>query len=196
MRGALAPSLRPTRALGLYAFVFGVAALALVAGAAAGLRLVLQPAPRHDHAAQANLGRPIPTSFGWVSVNQVVRLQGPNAAELVRFRNGVEAVQVSLTLTNLEGRGLTLSADQFDLRVDATGALIAPGIWALPYHPPTGAWAGKALFRFVVPRHGALSFVFRDPGRRRPTSIALGHAALAPAATLNLDSHPGHGSYP
>jgi hypothetical protein len=185
---------RPAKALGLYAFVFGVAALAVVAGATAGLRLVLQ-SPHHDHV-QTSLGRPIPTSFGWVSVNQVVRLQGPNAAELVRFQNGVEAIQVSLTLTNLEGRKLALSADQFDLRVNATGALIAPGIWSLPYHPPSGLWAGKALFRFVVPRHAALSFVFRDPGRRLPTSIAIGHAASAPEASLNLDSHPGHGSYP
>lgn len=195
MSGALAPSARPTRALGLYAFVFGVAALALVAGAAGGLRLFSEPSAHGDHA-QASLGRPIPTSFGWVSVNQVHRLRGPNAAELIRWRTGVEAIQVSLTLTNLEGRKLTLAADQFDLRVDATGALIAPGIWSLPYHPPRGQWAGKALFRFVVPRTASLSFVFRDPGRRAPMLIPVGHVSSAPEASLNLDSHPGHGSYP
>jgi hypothetical protein len=188
--------MRRPRALGLYAFVFGVAALAVVAGAAAaGLRLLTEPAAQHEHA-QTNLGRPIPTSFGWVSINQVHRLRGPNAAELVRFQNGVEAMQVSVTLTNLSGRQLTLSAAEFDLRVDATGALIAPGIWSLPYHPPRGQWAGKALFRFLVPAHGSLSFVFRDPGRRQPMLIPIGDAASAPEASLNLDSHPGHGSYP
>jgi hypothetical protein len=193
--GALAPSVRRTRKLGLYAFVFGVAALAVVAGAAAGLRLFAEPTAQHEHA-QANLSRPIPTSFGWVSVNQVNRLRGPNAAELVRFEYGVEAIQISVTLTNLAGRKLALSADQFDVRVDATGALIAPAVSSMPYHPARGQWAGKALLRFLVPAQGSLSFVFRDPGRRAPMLIPIGHVAAAPEASLNLDSHPGHGSYP
>jgi hypothetical protein len=181
--------------LGLYAFVFGIAAMAVVAGAVAGVRLVAQPSAHGEHV-QSNLGRPIPTSFGWVSVNQVVRLGGPPAAELVRFRNGVEAIQVSVTLTNLDGRRLRLSADQFAVRVDVTRRSIAPGVWSLPYHPPTGMWAGKALLRYLVPRHAALSFVFRDPGRVRPISVPLGHAGAAPEASLNLDNHAVHGSYP
>jgi hypothetical protein len=192
--GAFAPSVRPTRALGLYAFVVGVAALALVAAATGGLRLLAEPAA-HNHAHTA-VGRPIPTSFGWVSVNQVVRLRGQNAAELIRRQPDVEAIQVSVTLTNLEDRKLKLSADQFQLRVDATRARIAPGIWSLPYHPPRGQWAGKALLRFIVPADASLSFVFRDPGRRLPVLIPVGEVGSAPEASLNLDSHPGHGSYP
>jgi hypothetical protein len=83
------------------------------------------------------------------------------------------------------------------VRVDVTGQLIAPAIWSLPYHKPRGQWAGKALFRFVVPNDGStLSLAFRDPGRRRPMLIALGNVDTAPEAKLNLDSHPGHGSYP
>jgi hypothetical protein len=192
--GALAPSVRPTRALGLYAFVLGVAALAIAAGAAGGLRLLAGP-KAHDHP-PADIGRVIPTSFGVISINEVVRLRGPNARELIRKQTGVDAIQVSVTLTNLNGGRLPLSADQFDLRVDSTGALIAPGIWALPYHPPRGIWAGKALFRFVVPDNALLSFVLRDPGRRDPMLISLGHVSSAPEAPVNLDSHPGHGSYP
>jgi len=191
---AVAPSVQPPRARGLYSFVLGVSALAIVACAAAGLRFFGEAHQHND--AQPNLSRPIPTSFGWISINQVHKLEGPNAAELIQFRNGVEALQVSVTLTNLAARNLNLAARQFEIRVDGTGALIAPAISSLPYHPSTGTWAGKALFRFVVPRHAPLSFVFRDPGRRTPVAISIGHAGAAPEATLNLDSHPGHGSYP
>lgn len=194
MSGVLAPSVRPPRAVGLYALVFGIAAMAVVAGAAAGLRVLAHPA-HHEHA-PSHVGHVIPTSFGNVSINQVVRVRGPNARELIRSMKGVEAIQVSVTLTNLEGRRITLTADQFDLREDGTGNLFAPGIWSLPYHPPHGQWAGKALFRFVVPDRALVSFVFRDRGRRAPLLIPLGRIDAAPEASLNLDSHPGHGSYP
>jgi hypothetical protein len=51
--------------------------------------------------------------------------------------------------------------------------------------------------RFIVPNQAFLSFVFRDRGRRSPILIPLGRIDAAPEeASVNLDSHPRHGSHP
>jgi hypothetical protein len=188
---------RPARALGLYAFVFGVATLALLAAVAA-LALARQgrtepvaaaPAPAY---APSQVGRPFPTSFGVVSVDQFVTLRRPNGRALIASQPEQEGIQVAVTLTNLGNPPLALSTRMFGVRVDATGSRVAPAISSLPASV-SGQSARKALFRFLVPNVGSqLTLVFRDPGRQRPLLIDLGRVDTARVIPLNLDIQLSH----
>jgi hypothetical protein len=197
--GALAPTVRPTRALGLYAFIFGVAAIAVLSGAAA-LVLAVQgrtdivAAPPAPKVAPSQLGRPVVASFGVVSVDQFVKLRRPNGGAL-RGLTGREAVQVAVTVTNLRGSPLTLSARMFRLRVDAAGPAIAPTVWNLPETVMRQS-ARRALLRYVIPRaESLLTLAIRADGRRPPVLIALGRADAAPVIPLNVDLHVTDGQH-
>jgi hypothetical protein len=198
--GALAPSVRPTRALGIYAFIFGVAAVAALSGVAA---LVLAVRGRTDTAAAppaakvapSQLDRPVIANFGVVSVDQFVKLRRPNGGALRGLTGRREAVQVAVTLTNLRDSPLTLSARMFRLRVDTAGPAIAATVWNLPDTVRRQS-ARKVLLRYVVPSaESLLTLAIRADGRRPPVLIALGRADAAPVIPLNVDLHVSNGTH-
>jgi hypothetical protein len=178
-------------------FVFGSAGLAVISAVAA---LALQSGTesaavaRVPRSAPSQFGRPADASFGVVSVDQFVKLRRPNGGALPGL-NGGEAVQVAVTLTNLRGSPLTLSARMFRLRVDAAKPAIAPTVWNLP-DTVSRQSARKALLRYVVPSaESMLTLAIRADGRRPPVLIALGRADAAPVIPLNIDLHVSHGKH-
>jgi hypothetical protein len=165
----LAPSVQPPRALGLYAFIFGVAALALAAGVAA-VRLAAEgpppPAPR--------LGQAIPTSFGVISVDQVERLAASNP-DRRKLAPEQSELQIALTTINVLDRSVPYSRDQVSLRLGRDGAPIPVKSASIHSGKLKGSTAFRSIFRFVVPNGPSELWVaFRDPSRSRPILIELG----------------------
>lgn len=191
MSGAFAPSVRPTRAPGLYAFVFGVGALALLVGAVGLLNAVRG----HDVAeavavaaapSPSQVGRPIRTSFGVVSVDQVgtLKVRGVPAGKIV--------VQVAVTMTNLGRRPLPLASSQFSLRLGGDGPIVGVRNATLAEDQLGAGTARKTLLRFVVPRQRARLFLsYRDPRRERPVVIDAGSATKAATGPAVVSVHPG-----
>jgi hypothetical protein len=165
---ALAPSVQPTRALGLYAFIFGVASLALLAGVA-GLRLVTEgPPPPAPH-----LGQAVSTSFGVISVDQVERLAASNPDQR-GVTPGQSELQVALTMTNLLDRSVRYSRDQVSLRIGKNGSPIPVNSASIHAGELRGSTAFRTISRFVVPADASDLWVAFADGDRRPILIKLG----------------------
>jgi hypothetical protein len=181
----------------LYVFLLGVAGLAAMSAVAA-LALQGDPGsaavPRVPKPAPSQVGRPFAASFGFVSVDQFVKLRRPGGGAL-KGLTGREAVQVAVTMTNLRGSPLALAARMFRVRVDPAGPSIAPTVWNMPDTVRRQS-ARRALLRYVVPSaESLLTLAIRADGRRPPVLIALGRADAAPMIPLNIDLHVSDGQH-
>jgi hypothetical protein len=195
---ALAPSVQPPRARGLYAFVFAAAALALATGVVA-LRLAATEPVIAGAAPAPHLGQAIPTSFGVVSVDQVERLgaSNPDRRKLARAER---ELQVALTMINVLERPVPYSRAQMSLRVGRTGAPIPVKSASVRSGTLRAGTAFRAVFRFVVPQTAAgLWFAYDDPARR-PILIRLGSGpfriGLSTAYNPHQHGNPNHGVAP
>jgi hypothetical protein len=184
---ALAQPVQPPRALGLYAFIFGVASLALVAGVA-GLRLVAEGPPPPP----AHLGQAVPTSFGVISVDQVERLASANP-DRRGVAPGQSELQVALTMTNLLDRALPYSREQVSLRIGKNGAPIPVKSASIRSGELKGSTAFRTISRFVVPVGASDLWVAFADGARRPILIQLGSGPFPVGLSSAYNPHQ-HGN--
>jgi hypothetical protein len=169
---ALAPSVQPTRARGLHAFVIGVAALAVAAGVA-GLRLAAAEPVAVSVARAPHLGQAVPTSFGVVSVDQVERLaeSNPDRRKLAPQQS---ELQVAVTMINVRTRAVPFSRRQVSLRIGRDGVPIPVDTASVRSGLLRERTAFRTVYRFVIARAAAdLWFAYDDP-RGRSILIRLG----------------------
>lgn len=199
MTGVLAPPVRPTRALGIYAFVLGVAALALLAAGAA-LLIALRGGAEPIAAAQGSPGsqvaQPIRTSFGAVAVEgtHVLGLappeRGPHGAHPVGDKGYLE---IRIALANTRARATLYSPGQFRLRLP-TGRTIT----ALRANVKAGLLRPNmtihARLVFIAPVAAApLALEFQDLARPQPLRVPIGRVHGAPTSATRQDPNHPHG---
>jgi hypothetical protein len=118
------------------------------------------------------VGQRLTTSFGSMSVDYVVRLVGDRKPMGVTVGRGEMAIQLGVTLTNVERRALRFSPTMFQLPGAARGAV---DVGRLPGDAVPARRAHRFVVRYAVPATAALgSLRFRDPGRAAPVVVPLG----------------------
>ena len=145
------------------------------------------PAPRP--AAPAKAPEPsttrLQTSFGAVSVDNVVRLTGSRRPMGVPVRRGELAVQVTATVTNIRDRAFRVPASMFALPGARVGGIDAG---SRPDFRVPALSAHRFVLRYAVPDGVALpEFVVRDPAGSAPLRVALGRTD--DLNTLNVATH-------
>jgi hypothetical protein len=165
---------------------------AAVAGAVLGMVALVtdDEAPPPERAVSAapaapRVGDRVETSFGTMSVDYVARMVGGTAPMGVRTERGEVAIQVGVTLTNLERTPLRYRPSLFRVKGGRNGA-IAPGRLIDGAVQPLSAH--RFTVRYAVPATGLLPpLVFRDPGNDAPVNVPLGR--LVDVGTLDVADH-------
>src|SRR3954470_16551323 len=167
-----------------------------LAGAVIGLVSLLSTqtssAPAPANPGVARLGEHLTTSFGAMSVDNVVRLVGAPNPMGISDAPGQLPVQIAVTMTNLQKRPLRVTPQMFELPAIASGGVDSGASRGDGRSPSSGVVASLSAHRFqlryAVPDAATLPRMkFHDPGARRPVVIALGSSKGL--GTLNVVDH-------
>jgi hypothetical protein len=136
----------------------------------------------------------IPTTFGAVSIDSIVKINGLTAKKLAGVTHGISnyvppnkvQVQASVTLTNLLSRPVDYSPTQFRLLVGRKRnpvpdmrASFRPGTLQ-----PTASISGQ--LRFVAPRTGSRLWIqFTEPELGKPILVDIGKTGRTPAGAFD-----------
>lgn len=145
--------------------------------------------------APSAVAKSVPTSFGAIAVEDVQELRGLSSRAVggvTHFPSFVPAeqtqVQVLVSLSNLRGRRVSYSAEQF--RLLAGGREITPRASGLTPGTLEPGASVETQLRFLAPRDGStLRLAFADPGRREPIVIGLGRTSRASARPGGSEGH-------
>lgn len=171
--------------IGLLAFVIGLA----VAG---GLQAANVVAESFRTVATVTFPQTITTSFGWLTVGQVDKLDGLTSQDLAGVTHGIQnlvlsdkvQIQVTVQLVNRTDRPMSYTPEQFGLTsVEAdNGSGPVSGTLqtgSLPAHATL-----DAVLDFVTPRtNQPLWLEYHDPVSAQRTLIAIGPADLNAGST-------------